>query len=51
MSFLAFTPHVPSPGGEQVAGWSLAAGWDRPTIPPLMSLKKQESDKDNERYL
>lgn len=36
------------PYGEQVAGWSIAAGWGQLTTPPLMSLKKQNQDEDNE---
>lgn len=34
------------PHGEQVAGWSIAAGW---VTTPLVSLKKQNSDEDNEK--
>lgn len=37
------------PYGEQMAGWSTAAGWGQLTTPPLVSLKKQNSDEDNEQ--
>lgn len=49
IEFCCFCLPCSFPHGEQVAGWSIASGWGQFITPPLVSLKKRNSDEDNEQ--